>query len=383
MKVQQMDAYRYFFPAGWVFGIWGVILWILFPWNLVSYPGIVHPEIMVGGFFLCFVCGFLMTAAPKFTSSFGPTKADQNISFLLIALLFLSLSFSAKIYFYAVVCLVFLYLIYFLATRFLQRRSDPPDSFLFVAFGLISGLTGSSLLFLDQLLEVSPFVRTLGRLLFLQAYILCLVLGVGSRLIPALLGWGPLPTEVTMRKPQIILFGSAAILFLFSFFLEASGQGLSSQVLRSVVVTFIAIRFWKIHKLPVRRAYQSWWIWISAYFVVLGHWGVVFFLPYRIHFIHLILVSGLALMTLMIASRVTLSHGKHNMKIEKDSKALFVGALLLCGAGATRASAGIAAHIYQSHLNYASYLWVMGLIIWGWQFLPKIFKVKNPDQTGS
>ncbi|MNK94027.1 NnrS protein [compost metagenome] len=212
----------------------------------------------------------------------------------------------------------------------------------------------------------------------MQAYILCLVLGVGSRLIPALLGFAPLPTEANNRKQQVGIFVVLAVLFLLSFVIEALGAFLPAQVLRSVVITFMAVRFWNLHTFPQRKVYQSWWIWVAAYFVVLGHWGIVFFPSARIHLLHLILVSGLGLMTLMIASRVTLSHGKHDMGIEKNSKALFLGAFLMCAAGATRASAGITAHIYQSHLLYASYLWIGGLIVWGWIFLPKLFKIKNP-----
>lgn len=377
-----MDAYRYFFPAGWIFGVWGVLLWILFPWNLVSYPGTHHPEIMVGGFFLCFVCGFLMTAAPKFTSSFGPTKRDQNTSFLLIAILVASLMSPQKVYFYGAVCLVFMFLIYYMLMRFLNRRSAPPDSFVFVGFGLLTGLLSSVILFFGQILDLPYFLSSLGRLLFLQAYILCLILGVGSRLIPALLGFAPLPTEANNRKQQVGTFVFLAVLFLLSFVIEALGAFVSAQVFRSIVITFMAVRFWNLHKFPQRKVYQSWWIWVAAYFVVLGHWGIVFFPSARIHLLHLILVSGLGLMTLMIASRVTLSHGKHDMGIEKNSKALFLGAFLMCAAGATRASAGITAHIYQSHLLYASYLWIGGLIVWGWIFLPKLFKIKNPGLLG-
>ena len=103
MEKPQMDAYRYFFPAGWLLGIWGVVLWILFPWNLVSYPGIRHPEIMMGGFFLCFVCGFLMTAAPPFTSTHGPTVKEQRSAWVLIFGLFVSLFPESRLYFFIVV----------------------------------------------------------------------------------------------------------------------------------------------------------------------------------------------------------------------------------------------------------------------------------------
>lgn len=376
MKSLPMDAYRYFFPAGWVMGIWGVLLWILFPWNLVAYPGLRHPEIMSGGFFLFFVSGFLMTAAPKFTSSFDPTEWDQRISFALIAALFLSLLTEKRIYFYSVEVLVFAFLAYFLVRRFLNRKSNPPDSFLFVGFGMATGLMGSLGMGLGEIFNVQPEVYTLARLALLQAYVLCLVLGVGSRLIPALLGWAPLPTEGGSAKPRLWLFASLAVLFLVSFVLEAVHFQLLSQVLRAGVMSFIAFFFWKLHRLPVRRGVQSWWLWGSAWSLVLGQWGVCFFPDQRIHLLHVVLVSGLGLMTLMIATRVILSHGHHGLQWEKNSKGLFFGALLLSLAGFTRLSAGFAPQIYQSHLLYAAYTWILGLLLWGALFLPKIFRIK-------
>lgn len=377
MKSQPMDAYRYFFPVGWALGIWGVLLWILFPWNLVTYPGLHHPDIMIGGFFLCFVCGFLMTAAPKFTSSFGPTRFEQNFSFALIGILVVSLFPARKVYFFAAVITVFIFLMIFMLRRFFNRQSNPPDAFLFVGFGLMSGLLGTVILFLNEVFNVPSEVVYFGRLLFLQGYILCLVLGVGSRLIPALLGRAPLPTEMGKADPKILLFASLAAVFVAGFAVEAFYLYWIGQLMRAVVISFIAFKFWRLHQLPSRRAYQSWWLWISAYLVLISQWGLVFLPTYRIHILHVLLVSGLGLMTLMIATRVTLSHGKHNMQIEKNSKALWAGAFLIALAGATRASSGIAAHIYQSHLIYASYLWIAGLAVWGWVFIPKLFKTNE------
>lgn len=376
MKTQQVDAYRYFFPAGWVMGIWGVLLWILFPWSLVAYPGLRHPEIMSGGFFLFFVSGFLMTAAPKFTSSFDPTKWDQRISFALIGALFLSLLPEKRIYFYSVVVSLFIFLGYFLLRRFINRKSNPPDSFLFVGFGMITGLLGSIILVLGELFNMQAEVYNFARLALLQAYVLSLVLGVGSRLIPALLGWAPLPTEGGRTKPHLLLFSLLAVFFIFSFVLEALSFQLLAQILRSAVISFVAFFFWKLHRLPKRKAVQSWWLWISAWSLLLGQWGICFFPEARIHLLHVVLVSGLGLMTLMIASRVILSHGHHGLEWEKSSKWLFVGALLLSLAGFTRLSAGFAPHIYQSHLLYAAYTWIFGLLLWGAMFLPKIFRIK-------
>jgi uncharacterized protein involved in response to NO len=371
-----MDAYRYFFPAGWVMGVWGVLLWILFPWNLVSYPGLHHPEIMSGGFFLCFVAGFLMTAAPKFTSSFGPEPWEQYSSLVIIASLFASLLPQNKIHFYAVVTVLFVFLISYMFRRFVSRKSNPPDSFLFVGVGLGAGLFGSVVLLLAQSWDISGELVSLARTFLLQGYVLCLVMGVGSRLIPALLGWAPLPTEASKVRPRVFLFSSLAVLFLGSFVVEVLVHARVGFLIRSLVMTFMVFYFWKIHRKPQRKAFQSWWLWASAWLMLLGQWATVIVPEFRIHLLHVILVSGLGLMTFMIATRVTLSHGKYDMQIEKNSKALFLGALLMGFAGLTRLSAGFAPHIYQSHLVYAAYTWILGLLIWGWVFLPKMIRVK-------
>lgn len=377
MSKVPMDAYRYFFPAGWVMGVWGALLWILFPWNLVSYPGLHHPEIMSGGFFLCFIAGFLMTAAPRFTSSFGPSLWEQGVSIFLIAALFASLLPEDKIYFYGVATSLFIFLIIYMFRRFFGRKSNPPDSFLFVGVGLGTGLFGSVILLLGQKINVPSDLYYLARTFLLQAYVLCLAMGVGSRLIPALLGWAPLPTELGKAAPRIGLFSGLAILFLVSFIVEVAINFQMGILLRALVMTFIVFFFWKIHRKPQRRAYQSWFLWSSAWMMLIGQWAMVAFPDFRIHILHVILVSGLGLMTFMIATRVSLSHGKHNMELEKNSKGLFLGALLMAFAGLTRLSAGFTPEIYQSHLIYASYTWILGLLLWGWVFLPKIIRVKS------
>lgn len=375
----QKDAYRYFFPAGWALGFWGVLVWILFPMNLVSYPGSYHPQIMTGGFFLCFVCGFLMTAAPKFTSSFGPTKVDENISYLLISLLLFSVFLQKNIYFYTVTLSLFLFLISYLLRRFLNKQANPPDSFVFVGFGLLIGLVANIILLIAEFMTIPTAVHKLGKLLFLQAYILCLVLGVGSKLIPALLGWAPLPNTQTLypQKSRIHFFSILAVLFILSYYIEILNHYFYAQLLRTFIILFITFRFWKIYRFPARKAYQSWWLWASAWSLLLAQTALVFLPKYHVHLLHVLLVSGLGLMTFMIAVRVTLSHGHHDLNIESKSKYLWMAAFLMSFAGLTRLSAGLLPQLYQSHLVYAAYTWILGLLFWGWIFLPRILKIKK------
>jgi uncharacterized protein involved in response to NO len=374
-----MDAYRYFFPVGWLLGVWGVLLWLLFPLNLVTYPGPFHPQVMMGGFFLCFVCGFLMTAAPKFTASFPPTRSDLWLSATLLAGLFISALFEKILIFHFAVLLLLLFLVSFFLRRFFHRTQSPPDAFVFVGVGMGSAVTGVTLLILGDFGWAQDSWLALGRLLFLQGYILALVLGIGSRLVPALLGRGPLPNEARTSAPKLGLFLALAFLFVLSYVLEAFFASTLGNVLRSFLMSFMLFRFWKIHLAPARKGFQPFWLWLSGWSLLAGQWGATLLPDYRQHFLHLVFVSGLGLMTLMIATRVSLSHGGHGLDLERNSKAVWGGALLLMVAAVTRLSAALSAGIYQSHLVYASCAWILGLLVWGWVYLPKIFFVKKME----
>jgi uncharacterized protein involved in response to NO len=133
---------------------------------------------------------------------------------------------------------------------------------------------------------------------------------------------------------------------------------------------------WKIHKLPKRKAIQAYGLWLSCIFMVLGYLCASFFPTYYVHFMHLFYISGLSLMTIMIASRVTLSHGGHDMAIESKSKAMIAVIFLFILAALTRMSAGFLPSQYLSHLFYAATVWIVGMTVWGVIFLPKMFKVK-------
>jgi uncharacterized protein involved in response to NO len=127
----------------------------------------------------------------------------------------------------------------------------------------------------------------------------------------------------------------------------------------------------------VRRGYQSWGIWNACWSIIIGSIGVSFFPADRIHLLHLVFVSGLSLLTIMIATRVTLSHGKYNMAPEMNSRYLQISIGLIILAGLTRSSAGFLPRLYESHLTYAALVWIIGLIIWGIFFIPKILKQFN------
>jgi uncharacterized protein involved in response to NO len=363
LQLVKFDLYRFFFPLGWIFGFWGAFLWVLYSLNFIDYPGALHPEIMMGGFLLCFVSGFITTAGPKFTASYPPTMMDLRLSVIFTSLLFISLLSHDVLYFRLAVLLQFLFLSWFVGSRFIRRKANPPVVFLFIGFGLLSGIVGNLFLITGHFME-------LGRLLFLQGYILSFVLGIGSRLIPALLG-----ADATNFKLKTVL--AIAIIFFSSFVVEVFVSFFLGSILRNLVILLIAFFGWKIHHLPKRKAFQSLGLWISCWSLVVGALGASLFLEYRIHLMHLVFISGLSMMTLMIATRVSLSHGQHDMSLEIKSRHLQATIFLFILAALTRLSAGFWPALYERHLTYAALVWIAGLILWGQSFLPKILYTRR------
>lgn len=372
----KIDLYRIFFPAGTLLGLWGALVWILYYFKVINYPGLLHPEIMMGGFLLSFVVGFLCTAIPRFTESFLPTKWEIVSASALIFLLLVMQTTSNLFYFHLNSLILFVYLIVFAIRRFLSRKVNPPTPFIFVGLGIIIGLIGSLLLFLSHFLSITDDLLYLGKVFITQGYILSFVLGVGSRLIPSLLGHSPPPNQIQKSLSRNAYF-SLGISFLLSYLIEAFASRFIGMILRDLIIIFIAIIPWKIFLLPKRKAVHAFGLWISCWFLMAGHVGASLFFNYKIHFLHLFYIGGLGLMTLIIATRVTLSHGGHDVRLEIKSKILYGLIFLLVLAALTRFSAGFLPAEYQSHLLYAACLWIIGISWWAIAFLPKIIFVKN------
>lgn len=368
------DLYRVFFPIGWLLGVWGAFVWLLYYFDLIAYPGSLHPEIMMGGFILSFVLGFLGTAAPKFTNSYPPTTGEMAVAFALSLILFISQFLTNELVFKFSSLSIFIFLIYFLIKRFINRKANPPAPFLFVGFGVLTGTLGSILLILSAFNIGNEETYSLGRLFFYQAFILSFVLGIGSRLIPSLLGFSPAP-NMAQKELSVKNYAVMGIFFLSTYLIEVYVLKILGILLRDLIILFIAFYSWKIYLLPKRKAIHAFGLWLSCLFMVFGYVAAGFFEAYYIHFMHLFYVSGLSLMTILVASRVALSHGGHDMMIELKSKTLLVVVVLFASAGVLRMCAGLIPDYYLSHLFYASCLWLSGMVVWGIAFLPKIYKI--------
>lgn len=374
-ELMKVEPYRIFFPLGWIYGLWGVGLWVPFGFGWSHfYPGPLHAFVMMGGFLMAFSCGFLMTAIPRFTRTSDAEVKDKALVLTpLLILPIVSAITDSLVWIQLVLVSVLIALARFLFSRIRNRQNDPPAAFAFVGLGLGMAFVGLVVQILGELGFIKDSWVALGRLFFLQGFMQSLVLGVGSRLVPALLGWMPMmqipQTWLESKRRLWLMFGALAVLYVSSFVLEWASVfqfgGIIGRLVRALIATYIAVTYWRVYLFPANRTKLAWGLWGATWFILFGLWGSAVWPAYSIHFLHLTFISGLGLMTLMVATRVVLAHGGYNLLLERKLTSLLAVAGLMGAAALTRLSAGLWPRLYMSHLAYAASTWVVALLLWG------------------
>jgi uncharacterized protein involved in response to NO len=133
---------------------------------------------------------------------------------------------------------------------------------------------------------------------------------------------------------------------------------------RAVVISIVMIRSLRLWKRPVARTTLSWVIWIAHWVIAIGVWVIAAAPRYRADFLHILFIGGFSLLILAVATRVTLSHGGHDLAEERRSWPLRIGVTLALVALLARLGAPFAATSYFSHLAWASVLWMAGVLCW-------------------
>lgn len=372
------DPYRILFPVGILFGVLGVLPWIFHYFGLISfYPQLLHSRMMVLGFLMSFVCGFLMTAAPRMT---GTRSASAFEISLILVLLFLQTGFALSNLVgpsALLGALQFLALISFLISRIRKKSQSPPSSFVFVPFGIFFGFLGTLSFIFQEFL--SPSVYHFGKILLFQAFILNLIVGLGGRLIPVLSrvpgALDPTQKSISPLWPQVGILTVLNFSFIAEAFID-KGLGVG---LRFLILSYILIFQFKIFHKPSEKTWLRFCLRIAAIFMTLPYLLILFWPAFDIYLLHMTFISGFGLMTLMVAVRVTLAHGGHSLAFEKQSKTLPALALLFFVAMVFRSLAPLFAPQYLLHfLACASIFWILALGLWAFIFWPKMASKRNP-----
>jgi uncharacterized protein involved in response to NO len=186
LNLREIDPYKILFPLGFLHAVIGTSYWIAFALGLSAYPGSQHAHEMLTGFLLSFASGFLLTAVPRFTGSARCTIRELVIATLLSVLTFF-------IHHAWLTFLVFSFLASFFIRRYRRAGFTPPVHFIFLPIGLGLGILSSGVLSLIEGGVVGAQYTLLARLVLHFGTLLAFLLGIGAKLISALLGWAAPP----------------------------------------------------------------------------------------------------------------------------------------------------------------------------------------------
>lgn len=357
------EPYRLMFPLGTLFLLWGIFLWIPQIWSQDSYPVLTHRTLVLNGFMAMFVGGFLMTAIPKFSRTQSAHKFE-TLSFAFMALVIIALSYTTHenlILWCSSLQAILLFSFAF--RRFRITTASPPFSFVFIFVGIIlwilSGIAGS---LFNEVPQVS---------LQYDGAILAFILGIGSKLIPGILGHSEVlsPANFLKEKKHYLktvpsYFYLLMTLYVLSFLIELQ----YGNWLRFLIVIFISMKFWKLYLLPPTKTALTYSIWLSAWLILLSILLKALWLEGFIHAGHSFFINGIVLLSILVATRVLVAHGPMKKELE-NSKWLYVITFFVVLAAATRVSAFLMSESYYRHLAYSSFSLGLGIIIWSVLYL--------------
>jgi uncharacterized protein involved in response to NO len=366
-------------------GIAGVSIWPLYYWGAISgYNGRSHAFVQTDCFLYAFIVGFLWTALPKFTGTSTPSHTTQYFVACLLVAAVVAFEFQYFRAGHVIFVAVHATVIAVAATRFIRRQHPPPEIFVLVGFGLLSGMMGAILTAGIAWNWIPLELDILGRRLLTEGMVLLLVLGIGGFLGPRLLGFAQLPNFQNLerlpekREPAFVmihrqtLYALAGLLILLSVVVEYGWSLPALAWLRAGIGTALVLVNIAPWKKPVTRTTLSWCVWIAHWFLIAALWTVVIAPKYRIDFLHIMFMGAFTLLILSVGTRVVLSHGGYGSREESRSWPLRIGITTVIIAMFARIGAPFAPFTYFAHLAWAGVLWITGIGIWGIYLLRRI-----------
>jgi len=370
LQVCCAEPFRVFFPLGWLCSLVGVSHWLWYYIGWIDrYSGFYHGLFQIQGFELAFAAGFLMTAMPRLLETPGARPWELILGVVLLLSGAVGLYLGDQAWSLGGLLATLLFLLVFAGRRFARRGDNPPPAFVFVAFGLGCGLAGTLLL-----LWPSAANPDLGRRLLEQGLLLGLIMAVGSYLGPRLL-YGRRQDPVTQGPSagrRLAVFGLSGLLLLASFPLEAQGQVEAGRLLRAAVVTVYLVAVVGIWRVPSRRLWHLYLLWLSFWCVPAGLWLDGFFPEHELQALHLTFVGGFGSMTLIVATRVIAAHCGFERYWDQNTWPLATLTICFVLALVTRVISEFFLDYYFGMLHMAAGYWLAGAVVWGIVFVPKM-----------
>lgn len=382
------EPFRFFFPAAVLAGFAGVLLWPLFFGGVLeAYPGPAHTRLMGQGFFGGFIFGFLGTALPRMLSV-PPLRPGQWILCCGLFLAFMVAHLFGKTF--AGDAAFLLLLIVFLAAiglRILHRRDVPPPGFVLVGLAFVCALAGTVIGLLSDRLELDTHWLVLRPLLAYQGFVLLPILGAGAFILPKFLGVGnrhDFPASIKPPGGWWVRAGFAlatGLAIIASFVIEVEGWFRTAYGMRALAAAVYLFRELQLHKVSWKGTAIGWALRCGLAMIVLGLLAAAVLPVQRIALLHILLVGGLGVITIVVATRVVFGHSGNGPLLFGPNRWMWISLGLILLGMATRISGDFLPHIMASHYNYGALCWLLGMGLWAWKVLPKVL-VADEEQGG-
>ena len=353
------DPYFYLFPLGLISASIGILIWIAYQLGLLNiYPREAHAALMFFSFLGAFISGFLMTAIPKMTKT-DPASTTE----ILGAGIFMPAAWvMAYVNHIRLMILIYLlqllYLLFFISRRFLVKKQIPFEGFVFMPFAFLLAFFGLGHYFLAAVNDLTLVYTLAG-----EAFVLNLICGLGSRLNPVLSRLpNALNPDMQGDKSRLLKFFTAALLLNTSFILQFTGYALLAFLCRAVVITVIAIYFFRIFHKPIVFTCVGWSLKLATGVMIFGYLIAAYNYHNPLASLHLVYIGGISLLTLMVATRVSLAHGGKSLDSELSAMPLLFVALFFMTAAFFRILAGIETQSWK--MNIAEFSFLASIAIW-------------------
>lgn len=362
--------YSPLFMVGIIYALIGTILWPLVIKNTFFLNQIIefHRLIMIGGFFYSFAAGFILTAFPNFTQTKKVQDIEMNL--ILISQSMILYGLIEDNYKFSLICFLIsnIILFFFLLLRLKNKKMNPPKSFRYAFIGIIMAV----IFCLIEIFDADNGFKNFSLHLLEYGVVLNFILAVGLKIFPVLLGninQFQFKIDRNVKNKFIEYFNRNKndisivllnLLLIYNFFFDDN----RIDIFRGLLILFILQDSVKIFQRPKSKTYLTFAIWLSLLAIPIGIF-LRSFASLNVFALHLYLISGLGLLTFMIAGRVTLSHGGFSLDFERSEKFIWINCLLFITAALCRFLPSVVNFIdYEISLNIAVIFWGLGIISW-------------------
>lgn len=374
------EPFRFFFPLGVVLSWFGVGHWLFYALGFTAtYSCEVHGLIQTEAFLMAFAVGFLLTALPRRTRSSPPTYLEMAI--ITAGLLLTTIGSSIESWRAAQLgyVVIFAVLVQFAVRRFFGAGAArrPPAAFVLIPIAILQGLAGALLISMQG--EPALWTVALGKLLVEQGVFLCLVMGVGSLILPLMSGLPPPPDlgSSPLETRKAVLYAGAGVAVVISLALEQAGWEKIGPILRAVIfVAGLAIGGRPLRP-PGKPGLHRRLVWLSTWMIPLGLVASAFYPDLRVAALHITFIGGFGLIAFGVATHVSLSHlGMEKLALGRPWPVVVLALTFLMVLTA-RLAADLT-DAYFEHLGWAAALWLAGTAAWLAFFTPAFVRRPSP-----